>query len=60
MLRVVQCWDDGVEDDIRLMELLRRHGATATFNLNPGLHGTERGNRWRYADTKDVPRLARS
>ena len=38
MLKVVQCWDDGVINDIRLTDLLRRWGAKATFNLNPGLH----------------------
>lgn len=59
MIKIVQCWDDGVEDDIRLIELLRRHGARASFNLNPGLHGAQRGNTWRYKDTKDVSRLAK-
>jgi hypothetical protein len=39
-IRIVQCWDDGVEDDIRLCALLRSLGAKATFNLNAGLHGT--------------------
>lgn len=58
MLRVVQCWDDGVEDDIRLGEILRKHGARASFNLNPGLHGEERGNEWRYQGTKPVRKLA--
>lgn len=37
-LRVVQCWDDGGREDARLCELLRRHCARASFNLNPGLH----------------------
>ena len=47
MLQVVQCWDDGVINDIRLTDLLRRQGAKATFNLNPGFHADERGvNRW--------------
>lgn len=47
MLKVVQCWDDGVINDIRLTDLLRRWGAKATFNLNPGFHSDERGvNRW--------------
>lgn len=59
MIRLVQCWDDGVEDDLRLIELLRRHGARATFNLNAGLHGAQRGGTWRYQDCKDVRRLAR-
>ena len=60
MIKIIQCWDDGVEDDIRLCELLRRHGAKASFNLNPGLHGKERGSSWRYKDCKDVRRLAKS
>lgn len=41
-MKVIQCWDDGVTDDIRLIEILRRHGARATFNLNLGLHEKER------------------
>ena len=41
-MKVIQCWDDGVTDDIRLVDILRRHGARATFNLNLGLHGKER------------------
>lgn len=36
-MKVVQCWDDGVINDIRLTEILRKYGAKATFNLNPGL-----------------------
>jgi len=49
VLRVVQCWDDGVISDIRLSELLREFGAKATFNLNPGLHGEERKlDEWRF------------
>jgi peptidoglycan/xylan/chitin deacetylase (PgdA/CDA1 family) len=42
MLKVVQCWDDGVVNDIRLCELLRKYQAKATFNLNPGLHQDSR------------------
>ena len=56
-MKVVQCWDDGVTTDIRLTEILRRHGAKATFNLNAGLHGSERVPGWRHLDT-DVQRLA--
>jgi len=59
-IRIVQCWDDGVEDDIRLCELLREVGARASFNLNAGLHGARRGEVWRYRGVKDVRRLARS
>lgn len=60
MIKIVQCWDDGVEDDIRLCEILRAAGARATFNLNPGLHGPSRGHPWRHKDIKDVRRLSRS
>jgi len=38
IMTVVQCWDDGVANDARLTEILRRHGARASFNLNAGLH----------------------
>ena len=57
-MRVAQSWDDGVVDDIRLIELLRRHHAKATFNLNPGLHHGQRTFSWRYGD-KEVWRLGR-
>jgi peptidoglycan/xylan/chitin deacetylase (PgdA/CDA1 family) len=60
MIQIVQCWDDGVEDDIRLCEILRAHGAKASFNLNPGLHGATRSAPWRYKECKDVSRLATS
>lgn len=58
-LRVVQCWDDGVDDDIRLIEILRRHNARASFNLNAGTHGPERGAPHLYKGIKEVRRLAR-
>ena len=46
-MKVVQCWDDGVLNDIRLTDLLRKYGAKATFNLNPGLMGDQPGtDRW--------------
>jgi peptidoglycan/xylan/chitin deacetylase (PgdA/CDA1 family) len=38
----VQCWDDGVTADVRLTQILRRHGARATFNLNAGLYEKQR------------------
>ena len=34
-------YDDGVEQDIRLMEILDRHGIKATFNLNSGVYARE-------------------
>ena len=30
-MKVVQCWDDGVVTDIRLIEILRKYNAKATF-----------------------------
>ncbi len=42
MVTVTQSWDDGILDDVRLVELIRKHGAKATFNLNPGRHRLER------------------
>ena len=42
MLKVVQCWDDGVINDLRLADMLRKYNAKATFNLNPDLHDEER------------------
>ncbi len=36
MIRVAQCWDDGVYTDRRLIEIFRKYGAKATFNLCPG------------------------
>ncbi len=53
---VVQCWDDGVTTDIRLVEILRSYGAKATFNLSAGLHQRERRFGWRHAGT-EVRRL---
>lgn len=34
-------YDDGVTQDIRLIEILDKYGIRATFNLNSGLFGTE-------------------
>ncbi|MBR2435405.1 MAG: polysaccharide deacetylase family protein [Lentisphaeria bacterium] len=36
MIKVAQCWDDGVYTDVRLIELLKKYKAKATFNLCPG------------------------
>lgn len=59
MMKIAQCWDDGVVDDIRLCALLRAQGARATFNLNYDLHGPKRGHDWVYLERKTVQRLAR-
>lgn len=55
-MNVLQSWDDGVVDDVRLTGLLRQYRARATFNLNPGLHQPGRSFSWQYGD-KDVWRL---
>lgn len=34
-------YDDGVEQDIRLMEILDKYGIKATFNINSGLYAPE-------------------
>jgi peptidoglycan/xylan/chitin deacetylase (PgdA/CDA1 family) len=57
-MKIAQCWDDGVTTDVRLVSLLRRHGASATFNLNAGLHARERQFGWHHRDV-EVWRLGR-
>ena len=51
-MKLMQCWDDGVTTDVRLVSLLRRHGARATFNLNAGLHARERRFGWQHQGTE--------
>jgi len=34
-------YDDGVEQDMRLVEIMNRHGLKGTFNLNSGLYAPE-------------------
>ncbi len=38
-------YDDGVRQDLRLMDILDRYGIKATFNLNAGLYAVEGGHR---------------
>lgn len=38
-------YDDGVEDDIRLIELMKKHGLKGTFNINSGMYPPE-GHVW--------------
>jgi peptidoglycan/xylan/chitin deacetylase (PgdA/CDA1 family) len=45
---------DGVNDDIRLIEILRKHRATASFNLNAGNHRNERYGGAKFKGTKEV------
>jgi len=59
MMKVVQCWDDGVNDDIRLTDILREHGAKASFNLNPTTHQAERHGGFSEKWKKPIQRLSR-
>lgn len=34
-------YDDGVEQDIRLIDIMKKHGLKGTFNLNSGLYAEE-------------------
>lgn len=45
-------FDDGVADDVRLVEILNRYGLKSTFNLNSGIL-SDTGS-WRYNEVKDV------
>jgi peptidoglycan/xylan/chitin deacetylase (PgdA/CDA1 family) len=56
-MKVIQRWDDGLLDDIRLVEIFRHYGAKATFCLNPGLYKQERSLGWMHGD-KEVWRLS--
>jgi len=58
-MKIVQCWDDGVLDDVRLIEILRRHGAKASFNLNLGTQPAQRKASWVYRGVKDVWKLGK-
>ena len=57
-MRVMQCWDDGDVDDIRLVDILKRHKAKATFNINPGVATSERRIGHRFGGRYDVWKLA--
>ncbi|WP_309400867.1 polysaccharide deacetylase family protein [Cerasicoccus maritimus] len=59
-MKVVQCWDDGVNDDIRLTDIFRKHGAKASFNLNPQTHRAERNGGFSERWGKTIERLAKS
>lgn len=56
-MRIMQCWDDGDVDDIRLVEILRKHGARATFNINPGGCKSKRRVTHQFNGEYDVYRL---
>jgi peptidoglycan-N-acetylglucosamine deacetylase len=56
-MKVIQCWDDGIVDDVRLADILRRYNAKATFSINPGLNLEERSFGWIY-ESREVWRLS--
>jgi peptidoglycan/xylan/chitin deacetylase (PgdA/CDA1 family) len=56
-MKVIQCWDDGIVDDVRLTDILRRYNARATFSLNPGLNLEERSFGWIH-ESREVWRLS--
>jgi peptidoglycan/xylan/chitin deacetylase (PgdA/CDA1 family) len=56
-MTVVQCWDDGVTGDVRVIEILRKYKAKATFNLNAGLHQAGRTLRCWVHEGTQVDRL---
>jgi peptidoglycan/xylan/chitin deacetylase (PgdA/CDA1 family) len=58
MVTVIQAWDDGVVEDVRLVALLRKLGARAAFNLNPGWYQSGRSFGWMDGD-HPVYRLGR-
>jgi len=58
MITIIQAWDDGVVEDVRLVELLRHFGAKAAFNLNPGLYEAGRSFGWMDGD-RPIIRLSR-
>ena len=55
-MKLIQSWDDGVTNDIKLADMLRKYKATATLNLNIALNKKERSAGWKYKET-DVGRL---
>ena len=58
VLKLAQCWDDGIVDDIRLIEVLRRYGAKGSFNLNLGLHKEQRTGGWSDRYQKNILKLS--
>lgn len=60
MLKVAQCWDDGVINDARLTDILRKHQAKATFNLNPELNDAKNRKITGKFQDFEVGKLARN
>ena len=42
-------YDDGIESDRKLVEILNRYGMKCTFNLNTGIQSRERLKEKRFA-----------
>lgn len=55
MKAITFSFDDGVEDDVRLIEIMECHGLRGTFNLNSG--HLANNHSWRYQNVKDVRHL---
>jgi peptidoglycan-N-acetylglucosamine deacetylase len=51
-MKILQSWDDGPVSDIRLIEILRRYQAKATFCLTPGLYQENRSFGWVHEKTE--------
>ena len=49
-MKVMQCWDDSVTNDIRLVELLRKYRVKATFNFVITKAEGGFANDWVYQD----------
>lgn len=48
-------YDDGVEQDLQLLEILNKYNLKGTFNLNTGLD--DKSNSWIYKECLEVKRL---
>ena len=48
-------FDDGVEQDVRLIEILNKYNLKATFNLNSAKLGLL-GDSWKLDDGREIPR----
>ena len=47
-------FDDGNEDDIRIVQIMNNYGLKGTFNLNSG--SLTKTLNWKYAGVKEVMR----
>ena len=50
MVKVACCWDDAVETDIRLVELLKKHHGKANINLGFHYRNFRRTDTWQFKD----------